>query len=174
MSHVVGGFIQVFLQHACTGLAGGRIVFGQTAVDANLVKGDALSGQGLHHQVVGRPEGLFGKRRRAQSILVGDHHKLKIQPAADEAQVAHHFRIELQFLQSVQLVIHRRLNDQCAVAVDKKYSLLHKMIIYHFPYFLNASNKASFSARVPTVMRRQLPQRVTAWRLRTMMPSPTR
>ena len=126
MGQVIGGFIQVALQHACTGLAGRRIIRRQAAVYADLVESDALPRQGLQHQVMGRPEGLLREGGRAQSVLVGDHHKRKVQLAADKAKVAHHLGIELQLLQRIQLIVHGRLDDQRAVPVDKKYALLHK------------------------------------------------
>ena len=111
VGQIVVRVIKVFGKHPGTRLTGWCIVIGHAAVYADVVEGDAFAFQCLHHQVVCRPKGLFWKGSCAEPVLIGHHHKIKIQLAADEAKITHHFRIELQLLQGVQLIINRRLND---------------------------------------------------------------
>ena len=59
-----------------------------------------------------RGEIHFGNRTQMDLSLIHIyHHKIKIQLTADEAKITHHFRIELQLLQGVQLIINGRLKD---------------------------------------------------------------
>ena len=92
---IVFGIVQVLTQHTRTWLACRSIVFRETSVDEHFIEGDAFILQRLHHEVMHRPEGIFGERRCTQAILIGHHGKLEIELATDESQVAKHFRIEL-------------------------------------------------------------------------------
>ena len=96
---VVLRIIQVFGKHTGTGFAGRSIIGRHAAVYADVVERDPLSFQRLHHKIVCGPEGFFREGCCTQPVLVGHHHKLKIQLAADKAEIAHYFRIELQLFQ---------------------------------------------------------------------------
>ena len=165
---IVFRIVQILAQHACAWLAGRSIVFRKTTVNEHFIKSDAFIFQSLHHQVMHRPESIFRKRRCTQAVLIGHHSKLKIQLATDKSQVTEHFRIEFQLFVCIKLVINRRFDDQCSVSIYKQ-NLFHSTSI-----FLKASNKASFSSFVPTVMRKQSLHNATFVRLRTIMPSLTR
>jgi ABC-type protease/lipase transport system fused ATPase/permease subunit len=47
----------------------------------------------------------------------GNHDKLIIQLAPNEAQITEHFGTKLQFLERVELIIHRRLHHQRTITV---------------------------------------------------------
>ena len=91
---------------------------GEMHVDFLVVERDALALQSLENEVVDGPEGVFGERVGAQSVLVAHHHKAEIQFFADESQVLEHPLHELQFSEGVNLLVFR-LFDQRTVAVDE-------------------------------------------------------
>ena len=109
-------------EHSRARLACGRIVFGEGAVDADVVEGDAFAGEALQHQVVHGPKGVFGERSRAQPVLIGHHHEFEVEAGADKMQVA---ELEFQFLERIELVVDGRFNHECSVAVDKQDFLFH-------------------------------------------------
>ena len=165
---IVFGIIQVFTQHTGAWLARRCIVFRETTVDEHFIKGDAFVFEGLHYEVMNGPKGLFRERRSTQSILIGHHGKLEIELATDETQVTEYFRIKLQLLVGIKLIIDGRFDDQRTVSIYEQ-NLFHSTST-----FLNASNKASFSSFVPMVMRKQSLHKATLVRLRTMIPSLTK
>ena len=165
---IIFRIVQILAQHACAWLSGRRIVFWETTVDEYLIKSNSFIFQSLHHQVMHRPEGILRKRISSQSVLVGHHCKLEIQLATDKAQVAEHFRIELQLFVSIELIINGRFDNERSVSIYEQY-LFHSTSI-----FLKASNKASFSSLVPMVIRKQSLHKATFVRLRTIIPSLTR
>ena len=111
--------VQVMCQHAGPRFAGRSPVLRKAPVDQHLVEGHPFVLETFQNQLVHRPEGLFRKRRRTQTVLVGDHDKVEIQVLADKVQVAEYLGIKLQFLKTVQLIVNRWFDDQSTVAVDE-------------------------------------------------------
>ena len=167
-SQIVFGIVEVFAQHARARLACRSIVFRETTVDEHFIEGDAFVFEGLHHEVVYRPESVFGERRGTEAILIGHHGKLEIQLATDETEITEDLGIEFQLLISIELIINGWLDDERPVPVYEQYFL------HSTSTFLNASNKASFSSFVPMVIRKQSLHNATLVRLRTMIPSLTK
>ena len=94
------------------------------SVDYDIVKLHTLALERLQHLLVGRKEVGCRERRCAESVLVGHHHKFKIESRRNEMQVAQHAGNKFQFLKRIHLKIHRRLNDKRSVAVDEQRAFL--------------------------------------------------
>ena len=107
----------IFSHHSGTRFAGWGIIFGKAAVYQDIIECDTLPFQCLQHQIMHRPESIFRERIRSQSVLIGNHDKLIIQLAPNEAQITEHFGTKLQFLERVELIIHRRLHHQRTITV---------------------------------------------------------
>ena len=110
--------LEIFAQHACSRLAVGVVVFGEMAVDFDVVERDAFAFEGLQDEVVDGPEGIFGERRCAQSVLVADHHKAEVKVLAYEGKIAEDAFHKAQFLERINLLVGRFV-DKGAVAVDE-------------------------------------------------------
>ena len=76
--------------------------------------------QCLQHQVVHRPKGILRKRRSTEAVLIGNHHKFKVEFAADKSQITKNLRIKLQFMERIQLVVNRWLYNQRTVTIYKQ------------------------------------------------------
>ena len=109
-----------------------------------------------------RPEGLLGKGRGAQSVLVGGQHE--VEPEAREGfQRGDGSGHEGEFFEAVDLFV-RGFGDDGAVAVDEEG-------FFHRVKFLTVSSIRTFSSGVPTVMRRHPSHPGMRERLRTMTPA---
>ena len=111
--------VNILRQHSRSRFAHRRVVFREVAVDVLAVEGDALALECLQDEVMYGPEGVFGKRVGAKSVLVADHDELEVEVFADKPQVFEHAARELQFLKRVYLLVGRFL-DKGSVAVDEK------------------------------------------------------
>ena len=90
----------------------------------NLIESDAFALEGLEDEVVYWPEGVFWKGICPQSVLIAHHDELKIEFLSDEGQIAEHAWHELQFLECVNLLVGRFL-DEGTVTVDMTYACMN-------------------------------------------------
>ena len=104
-SEVVVLTLHVLAHHASAGFACGSVILRKMSVDELFSEMDTLGGQCLEHQVMDRPERLFRKGIRAQSVLVGHHDQFKVGLLAYQSQIAEDALLELQLLKSVDLLI---------------------------------------------------------------------
>ena len=109
--------VQVLAEHSGARLAAGRTVGGEVPVDEDVVKHHAFSLQGIQKQVLGRPEGAFGKGRRAQAVLVGGHYQLVAQ-AHEGLQAGDGAGYEFHFFQGIDLLVGG-LTQERAVTVNE-------------------------------------------------------
>ena len=119
---VVLRIVQVPAEHACARFARGGVVGGHRTVDQLFVETNAFARKGGEHQVVRRVKRLFGKARGAESVLVRGHYQL-VTERGDATHRGDRAGHEAQLFERIYLVVHRRLDDQRAVAVDKEYLL---------------------------------------------------
>ena len=110
------------------------MVLGEVAVDELFGEGDTLVGQRLQHEVMDRPKRILGERRRAKTILVGDHDQLEVRLLADEREVAKDARLEAQFPERIDLLVGRLL-DERAIAVDEQNPFLCQSFYHIFLQF---------------------------------------
>ena len=114
--------VHVFLDHARAGLARRSVVLREMAVDEFLAEHDSLAPQCFDEEAMDRPERLLGKRRRAQSVLIGHHDEFEVRMLAHERQTAEHALDELQLGEIVNLFVGRFL-DERTISIDEQYSL---------------------------------------------------
>ena len=63
---------------------------------------------------------LTGDYDLANSFVIGNHHKFKVEFAADKSQITKYLRIKLQFMERIQLVVNRWLYNQRTVTIYKQ------------------------------------------------------
>ena len=95
-------------------------------VNEDVVELDAFALQSLKDEVVGWPKGVLGERAGAQSVLIADHHKAEVGFFTKECQPAEDTRLELDFLERVNLLVVRLFYER-AVTVNKEYAF-HNLI----------------------------------------------
>ena len=66
------------------------------------------------------PERFLGERIGTEAVLIGHHHKLKVEFPTDEGKVGEHAFGETEFLKGIYLFVGW-LMDEGAVTVDKQY-----------------------------------------------------
>ena len=151
--------VRIAAEHPGSGLAGGGVVAGEGAVYQLVVECDALAPQRREHLFVGRPKGLLGEGRGAESVLVGGQHE--VEPEAREGfQRGDGSGHEGEFFEAVDLFVGG-FGDDGAVAVDEEG-------FFHRVKFLTVSSIRAFSSGRPTVMRRHPSHPGMCERLRTM------
>src|SRR5450631_213531 len=112
--------IQVFGQHARAWLSERRVFGRKRPVDMYGVEMYAFIGKTKHYKFLYRPELIFRKTRRSQTILVGNHYKFIFQFPGNSSHVLKYTRIKFQFTEIINLVTGRRFFDQRTVPVNKK------------------------------------------------------
>lgn len=134
IGQVVLGIVHIFRQHTSSGLTCGRIIFGKMAVYLDIIEFNPLAFQRVENEILHRPEGIFRKRWRTESVLIADHDEAEVRMGAQETEGTDNPRHEFQFLKAVDLLVGRFLAN-CAVAVDKQYTLCFTHIsgILHNP-----------------------------------------
>ena len=110
--------VQIGSEHPRPGLPGRGVVLREGLVDQDVVKDDPFAFQGVQHQVLARPEGIFREGRRAQPVLVGDEDEFVAQPGQG-LQAGDGAGDEGELLQGVDLLVGR-LHEDGAVPVDEK------------------------------------------------------
>ena len=95
-------------------------------VNEDVVELDAFALERLKDEVVGGPERVLRERTGAQSVLIADHHKAEVGFFTKECQPAEDTRLELDFLERVNLLVVRLFYER-AVTVNKEYAF-HNLI----------------------------------------------
>ena len=87
-------------------------------VDQDVVKDDAFALQGVQHQVLAGPEGLFREGGSAQPVLVGDEDELESQ-TGQGLQAGDRAGNEGELVEGVDLLVGG-LHEDGAVPVDEE------------------------------------------------------
>ena len=112
--------VHVARQHGRARLARRGVVGGEGAVDVFAGKVDVLAGERVEHEAVGGPEGVLGKARRAQPVLVADEHRFEVE-RHDLPQGGDDVWQKGEFRERVNLLVGR-LAQNGAVAVDEEHA----------------------------------------------------
>jgi histidinol-phosphate aminotransferase len=86
--------------------------------DANFFLAKVTDAKKIYNYLVGK--GILRKRRSTEAVLIGNHHKFKVEFAADKSQITKYLRIKLQFMERIQLVVNRWLYNQRTVTIYKQ------------------------------------------------------
>ncbi len=113
-----GCVAEVVEQQAHLGLAAVAAVGGGVRAHAHGFEGDSLGGKDVEQQLLQRTEFLFAETRRAEPVLVGDHHE-GVTGVAQAAQRGHDLGLERELVETVDLEVGR-LGDERAVAVEEE------------------------------------------------------
>ena len=88
-------------------------------VDYHIVKFDAFALECAHYQVMRALKCSGGKTIGTESVLISHHHEFIMHILGYKTQISHHAGQKFEFLERIELIIHRRLHHERTVAVDK-------------------------------------------------------
>ena len=114
----VVGTVHVGGEHGGARLTCGEVVLRETAVDEDIVEGDAFSLKDFQHQVLCGPEVLLWIAGCAEPVLIRNHYESEVGVLAQEAQGTDGSWYEVELLEGIDLLVGRFLQD-CAIAVDE-------------------------------------------------------
>jgi hypothetical protein len=104
------------------GFAGRQVLLREGTVYKDLTEMNTFIFKGPDDFVVRRPKSIFRKGVGTQPVLVGDHYQFILQLGSDAGERPEDAGVIFQLLQAVDLFVFG-LDDQCTVAVNKKYFL---------------------------------------------------